>query len=377
MANREHVKLVRRGAAAIYDWRAKWQNKQLDLTGAHLRGTQLMKVDLAGVDLAGALLQGADLTGASLRMANLIHAALDGAILTDTHLWETQHAGWSIRGVICEAVYWDQDHKERTIYVPGEFERLYADKTKIILRYEGGIHPIEIATLPALIQQLEARYPGCILRLHSIEEGPGGATVTLVVDDPGEIVPTAIEALKAELEERGQALIIAERTALEAQNQREKAEYALGYLAHEVLPSLVRSVQPKYAISLTQGGPSVIGDSQGDIYHIPGQAGAIGPGAHAHDMTFNQLWNQSSHSMDLQALATELAMLRQHLRRVAVEPNHDVAIGAVAEAEMAAKAGNGPKVLEWLSKAGQWVLDNAEKIGVGVATAALKTAFGL
>jgi hypothetical protein len=95
-------------------------------------------------------------------------------------------------------------------------------------------------------------------------------------------------------------------------------------------------------------------------------------------MTFNQLWNQSGPSIDLQTLATELATLRQHLRRqAAVEPDHDVAIGAIAEAEKAAKAGNGPKVLEQLSKAGQWALGNAEKIGVGIAIAALKAALGL
>ena len=43
----------------------------------------------------------------------------------------------------------------------------------------------------------------------------------------------------------------------------------------------------------------------GDKY-IAGQVGAQGPSAHAHDMTFNQLWSQSGQSIDLQALATEL-----------------------------------------------------------------------
>jgi len=114
----------------------------------------------------------------------------------------------------------------------------------------------------------------------------------------------------------------------------------------------------------------------GDKY-IAGQVGAQGPGAHAHDMTFNQLWSQSGQSIDLQALAIELSTLRPHLRQEAVEPEHDVAVGAVANAEVAAKEGNGPKTLEFLSKAGQWTLDNATKIGVGIATAALKTALGL
>ena len=69
--------------------------------------------------------------------------------------------------------------------------------------------------------------------------------------------------------------------------------------------------------------------------------------------------------------------LRRYLRQEAVEPEHDVAIGAIANAEVAAKEGNGPKTLEWLGKAGKWTLDNAGKIGVEVATAALKIALGL
>jgi hypothetical protein len=69
--------------------------------------------------------------------------------------------------------------------------------------------------------------------------------------------------------------------------------------------------------------------------------------------------------------------LRGYPRQEAVEPEHDIAIGAVANAEVAAKEGDGPKTLEWLGKAGKWALDNATKIGVGVATSALKTALGL
>ena len=73
-----------------------------------------------------------------------------------------------------------------TRYAPGEFERLFSEKTKIVLHYANGIDPIEIATLPALIQRIQAQHPGCTLRLQSIEEAPGGANVILVIDDPGD-----------------------------------------------------------------------------------------------------------------------------------------------------------------------------------------------
>ena len=52
----------------------------------------------------------------------------------------------------------------------------------------------------------------------------------------------------------------------------------------------------------------------------------------------------------------------------------DKAIGAVADAEEAAIKGNGPAALRYLKSAGTWALGIAEKIGVNVATEALKRA---
>ena len=341
------------------------------LSRTNLSGTNLSGASLSRLDLSGRNLSGRDFTGVDFRQTNLIDVNLNGATLTNSWLWETQRTGWSIQGIICEVAYWDRDRQKRETYSAGEFERFYADKTKIELRYEGGISPIEIATLPALIRYIEAAHPGCVLRLHSVQDAPGGATVTLVVEELGDVRPTEVAALKADLEEKGRHLISAERKALEAEEQQQHAEYTLRYLSDEFVPRLLESVRPKYSMNF-RGGMQIVGDT-----YNAGQVGAQGPGAHAHDMTFNQLWSQSGRSIDLQALAGELSTLRQHLRQEAVEPEHDVAIGAVANAEVAAKEGNGPKTLEWLGKAGNWTLDNAAKIGVGVATAALKTALGL
>lgn len=103
----------------------------------------------------------------------------------------------------------------------------------------------------------------------------------------------------------------------------------------------------------------------------------MGPGAHAHDMSFQQIWNQQGGNLDLPALATELAALRDAMRQEASSAEHDVSIGQVAMAEKAAKEGNGPSALEHLKSAGKWAFDVATKIGVGVATVAVKSALGL
>ncbi len=114
-----------------------------------------------------------------------------------------------------------------------------------------------------------------------------------------------------------------------------------------------------------------------DKYETNGQAGAVGPKAHAHDMDFNQLWNQSSSEIDLPGLAEELLQLRQALKEEAKTLEHDTAVGEIAAAATAAEAGDGPKALEHLKNAGRWTLGVAEKIGTALATAALKTALGL
>jgi hypothetical protein len=114
----------------------------------------------------------------------------------------------------------------------------------------------------------------------------------------------------------------------------------------------------------------------GDNYSA-GQAGAMGPGAQANNMTFQQIWNQIQGSVDLQQLARELGRLNDTLRAEAKEPEHQMAIGAISAAEAEAKRGNGPKALEYLKNAGAWVFDVATKIGVNVASGAMKSVLGM
>jgi hypothetical protein len=114
----------------------------------------------------------------------------------------------------------------------------------------------------------------------------------------------------------------------------------------------------------------------GDNYSA-GQAGAMGPGAQASNMTFQQIWNQVQGSVDLPQLARELGQLQATLRTEAKEPEHEIAIGAIAAAEAAAKQGNGAKALEYLKKAGGWAFDIAKNIGVEIAVAAMKSALGI
>jgi hypothetical protein len=108
-----------------------------------------------------------------------------------------------------------------------------------------------------------------------------------------------------------------------------------------------------------------------------GQAGAIGPGATASQIAFQQVWNQLQGSTRVEELLRELSALRTAMRSAASEPEHELSIGAVAAAEAAANAGDGVRTLEYLKKAGTWALDVATKIGVNTASSALKGSLGL
>jgi serine/threonine protein kinase len=101
----------------------------------------------------------------------------------------------------------------------------------------------------------------------------------------------------------------------------------------------------------------------GDSYSA-GQAGAMGPAANASDMSFHQAWSAQLEGSNLAALARGLSLLRRAMREIATEPQHDMATAEIALAETAASQGDGPKVLEYLQKAGHWALavsSNAEK----------------
>ena len=77
------------------------------------------------------------------------------------------------------------------------------------------------------------------------------------------------------------------------------------------------------------------------------------------------------------ALQRELLSLLRVLQQEPSRPEQAVAISAVADAEAAARDGNGATALEKLKKAGPWVGNVATKIGENVASEAIKVMCGL
>lgn len=147
---------------------------------ANLSGTNLSSLNLSGANLYAANLTGCDMSGTNLSDANLAKANI-----TDTVLFNINSIGWDISGIHCEYAYWDQKASTKTSYSPNEFERMYAESLSIDLKYEYRLTANEIATLPILIEHLQACHWGVSLRLKSVKDVAGGALVRLVVDEVG------------------------------------------------------------------------------------------------------------------------------------------------------------------------------------------------
>jgi hypothetical protein len=174
------------------------------------------------------------------------------------------------------------------------------------------------------------------------------------------------------LNEFATAQLTAVRQALD--HLRELSNEILGSSGTDGLLELTSGAESDVPLSLFLHRGNVF--MSNDRYEI-GQAGAVGPGSRAANITFNQIWNKSEGKIDVQQLATELTTLRAALMKDASTPDQFVALGAVAAAEKSASTGDGAGALKHLKEAGVWVWDVATKIGIGVATAAAKSALGI
>lgn len=105
------------------------------------------------------------------------------------------------------------------------------------------------------------------------------------------------------------------------------------------------------------------------------QIGAQGEFARAEGNSFNTLLKTDS--VNLATLAGELEKVRLEMKKVGSnEPEHDEAIGIVAAAEKAAKAGDANTALTTLKGAGTWVLDVAKSVTASLVKDAIEGKFG-
>jgi hypothetical protein len=216
--------------------------------------------------------------------------------------------------------------------------------------FEHGFTPIDAILMDRVVQAINERHPEFDLKLDSFHSrGQSHAVFTV---HHKEVSEEARNQVKAGYEEQIKVL----------EGRREQLLEVIQILSNN--PTKLQLI----------AGEIFIG---GDKYEIQGQAGAIGPGAHAHDFKFNQVWNQLSQDIDLSKLSDQLSELHLALKGKAKTLEQDAAAGEIANAEAAAKIGDGPKVLKHLKNAGKWTFDVARDIGVNVAAEVIKKTLGL
>jgi uncharacterized protein YjbI with pentapeptide repeats len=245
---------------------------QSNLSNANLRNANLAEASiflgnlsnavLAMAELHHANLKGANLSAADLRSANLQRANFDGANLTNARLWETQRAGWSIKGILCERAFWDEDAKEPTVYAPGEFERFYSDQTCIELFYQGGVSTFELNTLPALLHHLASLHPDSNIRLKSIEETGGGARISISVGDAS---AESTEKIKSDAMQVYQAqLALRDKETERLQIER---DYIERLLIGRLIPAVLTAGAPHNVFNAPVTGVVIAsGESKGDFH---------------------------------------------------------------------------------------------------------------
>lgn len=170
-----------------------------EINKCQFRHANLSDINLSSLDLSGANFESANLRRCNFSGTNLSDVNLTKANITDTILFNINSIGWDISGIFCDFAYWDQDATNKTYYSENEFERLYAESLTIDLKYEFRLTANEIATLPILIEHLQACHWGVALRLKSVKDVAGGALVELVVDEVGHYSVNELEySLKEE-----------------------------------------------------------------------------------------------------------------------------------------------------------------------------------
>lgn len=103
-------------------------------------------------------------------------------------------------------------------------------------------------------------------------------------------------------------------------------------------------------------------------------ANVVGTNAHVHDNEFALFVNTLDQTR-LDRLAQELSELRVELLKTASTPEEFSAIGAISDAELAAREHDAQRVWHHLARAGRWALETANQIGISVAVETILSIF--
>ena len=330
----------------------------INLIGADLTGADLSKANLSTAELSGVILVGATLVktkfihatiyGGGLGRANLRNADLDGATLNSATLSNAtltgaiirgiSRTGWEIENINCDYVYLDQECKIREpdegYYDPGEFEKLYRYSPMIKHVFIDEFTYIDILIMDKVVQEINDQNPEYKLTLDCFQ-ARGKPRAEFLIKDIRDS-----EKILAEIKDKHEAI---------------KREFI-----HKLELANVKAKAYRDALSMSIKEPSIL------IEHIE-----------LND--YKQIWHDFQINTNNRGdkLIKELSTLREALKAKSSTIEQDQAIGKIADAEQAAKSGDGTDVIKHLKSAGKWVLGVSTNLGTNIVTELIKKSMGL
>ncbi|MGX9728868.1 MAG: pentapeptide repeat-containing protein [Candidatus Electronema sp. VV] len=304
----------------------RYSGQGLSLQDKNLKGVYLVEFDLRGVDLRGTDFRQADLSGADI---------------TGAKLYNTARENWTIDGIRCDYVYWDEAGEQRTPpdrdFRPGEFEELYKQLPTFEYIFEQGFTPLDPLIMQRVVQAVNERHKEFSLDLVNFDKrGQPHATFTVC---HLEHVEKAKQQIAAGYEEN--------RIAPERQEP---------YM--QIISRLLDQNDKSLDI-IKQFGGAAMRDKYSITVSNGGQVGGIGDHATVSGNTFQQI-------------TADLSRLHEEMQRSAKTPEQRAAAEDVAKAAQAAREQNEPAVRQHLKNAGIFALDFAKTVGTDVAAEYLK-----
>ncbi len=116
----------------------------------------------------------------------------------------------------------------------------------LAVRFDRPFAPEETTLIPAIIQTIEAAYPGCRISISSFVtrgEAEGGSLLLLHFDSPVLISESKISKLENEIEDLARQLKIAQERYLVEKAERERFEVEYKQLVEDVFPIIVTELR--------------------------------------------------------------------------------------------------------------------------------------
>jgi len=256
-----------------------------NLSDANLYNANLSRAKLSRANLSKANLSEANLSDTNLSKANLSEANLSKADLRSSNFTSCNLTGFrfnshtifidtNFEDCICEWAILDE---KRVEFEPGEFENIYGSQLTIEMHFPEGLSIIEVASLPALINQLGNKYPQYNFSISEIVKSAGGKNVVIQLMKSNSEVESATSE---ELQKYSNTSI--EEIQKHSQEVAEELRETV-----EILKNSQDEI--RFLERINQEYKDLIGNNMGNTYNVNGVGNIVGANNKTGDISIENI----------------------------------------------------------------------------------------